>query len=321
MNILLTGATGFFGSRLAIHLQSQSRICLSLAVRRSVDLPASRIIKVRGLDADTDWSVALENQEVVIHAAARAHIMRDEVVDTLGEFRKINVDGTLSLARQASLAGVKRFIFISSIKVNGEGTPLGLPFLPEDSPAPEDFYGMSKCEAEAGLLKLAAESEMEVVIIRPPLVYGPGVKANFSSMIGWVKKSIPLPFGAVDNKRSLIALENLVDFVLLCADRSRSLKAANQVFLVSDGEDVSTSTLLRKVAKAYGVRSRLLHVPVSFMRLAAKLLGKSDMADRLFGNLQVDSSKVLDLLGWKPVITMDEQLRKMAEFDKGSGKL
>ena len=315
MNILLTGATGFLGSRLATDLQSQSGVTMTLAVRSLTEISAVNTIKVEGLSADTDWSAALVNQDVVIHAAARAHIMKDEMLDPLTEYRKINVDGTLTLAQQASLSGVKRFIFISSIKVNGEGAHLGRPYTPEDSPAPEDSYGISKFEAEVGLLKLAAESEMEVVIIRPPLVYGPGVKANFASMISWVKKGIPLPFGSVDNKRSLIALDNLIDFILLCTDRARSPKAANQVFLVSDGEDVSTTRLLRKVARAYGAKARLLPVPVSLMRLAAKLLRKSDMADRLFGDLQVDSSKALDLLGWSPVVTIDEQLRKMALFD------
>jgi len=320
MNILLTGATGFLGSRLATDLLSQSGVTLTLAVRGLTKISAANTIKVQGLSADTDWSSALADQNVVIHSAARAHIMKDEVLDPLSEYRRINVDGTLTLAQQASLLGVKRFIFISSIKVNGEGTLLGRPFTPEDSPAPEDSYGISKFEAELGLLKLAAESDMEVVIIRPPLVYGPGVKANFASMISWVKKGIPLPFGSVDNKRSFIALDNLIDFILLCADRARSPKAANQVFLVSDGEDVSTTTLLSKVGRAYGARARLLPVPVSFMRLVAKLLGRSDMADRLLGDLQVDSSKARDLLGWRPVITMDEQLKKMAIFDNNAGK-
>ena len=183
MNILLTGATGFLGSRLATDLQSQLGVTLTLAVRHLTEVSAVKTIKVQGLSADTDWSSALVDQNLVIHSAARAHIMKDEVLDPLAEYRKVNVDGTLNLARQAALAGVKRFIFISSIKVNGEGTLLGRPFTTEDSPAPEDSYGISKFEAEFGLLKLAAESEMEVVIIRPPLVYGPGVKANFSSMI------------------------------------------------------------------------------------------------------------------------------------------
>jgi nucleoside-diphosphate-sugar epimerase len=320
MNILLTGATGFLGSKLATDLQSKSSVTMTLTVRRLTKISAGNTRIVDGLSADTDWSAALANQDIVIHAAARAHILKDEELDPLTEYRKVNVDGTLTLARQASLAGVKRFIFVSSIKVNGEGTLLGRPFQPEDSPSPKDSYGISKCEAEAGLLKLAAESGMEVVIIRPPLIYGPGVKANFASMVSWVRKGIPLPFGMVGNKRSLVAIDNLVDFILLCADRSISPKAANQVFLVSDGEDVSTTTLLRKVARAYGVQAHLLPVPVLFLRLVAKLLGKSDVADRLFGNLQVDSRKALELLGWKPIVTMDDQLWKMAEHDLGANK-
>ena len=320
MNVLVTGASGFLGSQLCFALQIKQHIHPTACVRAGKSAICDSVVEIASISSETDWGEVLKGQDVVIHAAARAHIMRDEVLDPLTEYRKVNVDGTLSMARQASRVGVKRFVFVSSVKVNGEGTHRGLPFKSEDSPAPEDAYGLSKCEAEAGLLKLAAETGMEVVIIRPPLVYGPGVKANFASMVSWVRKGVPLPFGMVNNKRSLIASDNLVDFILLCADSSKSPKAANQVFLVSDGEDVSLAILLRKVAKAYGARARLFPVPVSFMRLAAKLLGRSDMADRLLGDLQVDSSKARDLLGWRPVITMDEQLKKMATFDNNAGK-
>ncbi|MDO7597788.1 MAG: NAD-dependent epimerase/dehydratase family protein, partial [Pseudomonadota bacterium] len=228
-------------------------------------------------------------------------------------FRRLNVDGTLNLARQAADAGVKRFVFISSIKVNGEMTLVAQPFKADDNFLPTDPYGLSKYEAEQGLLAIAKETGMEVVIIRPPLVYGPGVKANFSAMMKWIDKGLPLPFGTIHNQRSLVALDNLVDFIALCADRKKSYKAANEVFLISDGEDVSTTTLLQKVARAFGKKPRLIPVPVGLMIFAAKLIGKGDIANRLFGSLQVDSSKARDLLGWQPVVTMDEQLAKMVE--------
>jgi len=258
----------------------------------------------------------LGSVDVVVHAAARAHIMNDEVLDPLSEFRKMNCDATLRLARAAAELGVKRFVFISSVKVNGEMSGLNAPFRPDDDFIPVYPYGLSKHEAEQGLLQIAEETAMEVVIIRPPLVYGPGVRANFASMIKWVQKGVPLPFGAIQNKRSLVALDNLVDFIVLCADRNKSPKAANEVFLISDNEDVSTTQLLRKVASAFGKKSWLMPVPVSWMTFAAKFLGKEDVAVRLFSSLQVDSSKARDLLGWKPVVTMDEQLKKIAESDE-----
>jgi len=247
--------------------------------------------------------------DVVVHAAARAHILRDEVVDPLAEYRRVNRDATLALARFAAQAGVKRFVFISTIGVNGNLN--NRPFAENDVPHPHDAYSLSKFEAEQGLLEITQQTGMEGVIIRSPLVYGVNAPGNFGSLVKWVKKGVPLPFGAVRNMRSLVALNNLVDFIALCADPERSPKAANEVFLISDGADVSTSDLLRKVAKACGVKSRLLKVPVGLMTIAAKLLGKGAAADRLFGNLQVDSSKARDLLGWKPVVTMDEELVRM----------
>ena len=285
----------------------------------NVSLPAGVTPVFADLIAlDELYPHVFDDVDVVIHTAARAHIMRDEVDDPLAEYRKINRDATLVLARLAADAGVKRFVFISSIKVNGEMTLPSVPFQPVTHQIPSDPYGLSKYEAEQGLLKMAQETGMEVVIIRPPLVYGPGVKGNFASMVGWMQKGVPLPLGSVNNHRSLVALDNLVDFIALCADRERSPKAANEVFLVSDGEDVSTSDLLRKVAQANGVKSRLWPVPVALMKFVAKLLGKGAVAGRLFGHLQVDSSKARGVLGWQPVTTMDKQLAKMAEFDRKS---
>ncbi len=306
--LLVTGATGFVGKRLITILLSQGEHVVT-AVRNQFSSVPHDIEKVvvGDLSPTTDWMQALKMKDVVIHCAARAHIMNDSVADPLTEFRRVNVEGTLNLASQAAQAGVKRFIFISSIKVNGEQIATGHPFKPDDKFIPVDPYGRSKYEAEQGLLALAKKTNMEVVIIRPPLVYGPGVKANFASMIKWVYKGVPLPFGAIHNQRSLVALDNLVSFIIHCIDHP---KATNEIFLISDGEDVSTTELIQKLAKAFGKKPFLIPVPVGLMSFAASLLGKRAVADRLFGSLQVDSSKARELLGWKPVITMDEELQK-----------
>lgn len=307
MNILLTGAAGFLGMRLSAALYSKPDVNLTRAVRRSVDISTSDVVEVQDLVANTDWSIALTSQNVVIHTAARAHIMRDEVNDPLLEYRLVNVDGTLNLGRQASDNGVTRFIFISSIKVNGEQTPIGKAFKADDVPAPEDAYGISKWEAELGLQEIAAKTGMEVVIIRPPLVYGPGVKGNFSSMNKWVAKGLPLPLGSIHNQRSLVGVDNLVDLIITCIDHP---SAANQIFLAGDGQDLSTTELLRGVATAAGKPSRLIPIPSYFLILAATVFGKKKMAQRLLGSLQVDISKARDLLGWEPAISVEEGLRR-----------
>jgi len=314
IKVLVTGANGFIGHALCKRLAEVGHLVKKVARFSADQQYCPDIITVQTIDGDTDWDEVLSGKfDVLIHLAARVHIMHEQSSDPLADFRCVNVDGTANLARQAAGAGIKRFIFLSSVKVNGEESKVGEPFCVNQAPNPLDPYGISKMEAEQVLRRLALETGMEVVIIRPPLVYGPGVKGNFAAMINWIKKGFPLPLGAVSNQRSLVALDNLVDFIALCADRERSPKAANQVFLISDGEDVSTSDLLRKVAKAFGLKSRLLPVPVGLMIFAAKALGKGAIAYRLFGNLQVDSSKARELLGWKPVVTMDEQLAKMAE--------
>lgn len=310
MRVLLTGSTGFLGRGLVKKLRQSAPVDLTLAVRsRSVEFGLPTHI-VGELSVDTDWQQAIADQQVVIHAAARAHIMRDEVDDPLAEYRKVNVQGTLNLARQAVAAGARRFVFLSSIKVNGETTARETPFQAGDVPLPEDAYGISKLEAEQGLMQLAAETGMEVVIIRPPLVYGPGVKGNFASMIKLVDKGIPLPFGAVDNKRSLIGIDNLVDLIIRCIDHPA---AANQVFLAGDGADLSTTELLRGVGRAMGKPARLIPVPSGILQLGATLLGKKVMAQRLLGSLQVDISKTCELLDWKPPYTVEEGLRRCFE--------
>jgi len=325
MNILVTGATGFVGKAVVNQLLFNQLDVVATVRHTDSVLPLGAEKLVTGDFSDTfDWTSALKDTNAIIHCAARAHIMNDLSLDPLAEFRKMNRDATLNLARQAADAGVQRFIFISSIKVNGEETtgfqPHPCPlsererakniFIETDHLIPADPYGLSKYEAEQGLLALAKEMGLEVVIIRPTLVYGSGVKGNFASLLKWSKKGIPLPFGAIHNQRSFVALDNLVSFITHCISHP---KAANEVFLISDGEAISTSDLLRKVAKAFGRKSWLMPVPVGLMIFCAKLIGKGAVANRLFGSLLVDSSKARDLLGWKPVVTMDEQLKDMAD--------
>jgi len=236
--------------------------------------------------------------------------MRETASDSLAEFRRVNVEGTLNLARQAAAAGVRRFIFISSVKVNGELSQPGKPLHADDVPAPRDAYGLSKLEAEQGLRQLAATTAMQVVVIRPTLVYGPGVKANFHSMMRWVQRGVPLPFAKVDNRRSLVSVANLVDLIITCIDHPN---AANQTFMASDGEDVSLSQLLHALGRALGQPARLLPVPVGVLHGAAQLVGRRDLAQRLLGSLQVDIAKNRQLLGWYPPYTLEQGLKMTAQ--------
>lgn len=303
-SILLTGATGFVGGGLCLRLQSEGRE-VRCSVRNQFSIVNS--VVVGDICPDTQWGEALADVDTVIHLAARAHIMHDTASDPLAKFRLVNVDATLNLARQAAAEGVNRFIFLSSVKVNGEETISGQKFNEQDAPEPQDPYGISKHEAEEGLRRLSTETGMEVVIIRPPLVYGPGVKGNFLSMIRSISKGIPLPLGAIHNQRSLVALDNLVDFIITCIDHPA---AANQTFLVADGEDLSTTDLLRRVGLAMGKPARLFPLPAGLLKLGAALLGKKDVAQRLCGNLQVDISKAREILGWEPVISVENALKK-----------
>lgn len=311
-NIFVTGGTGFVGAALLQRLREFEHVRLTALVRsEGSTLPAGvERVCVQGPEAFSgDFSLC--NTRVVVHAAARAHVLNDTAADALAEFRRVNVEGTLRLARKAAEAGVKRFVFISSIKANGESTAPGRPYTADDVLAPVDPYGISKMEAEQGLRVLATASGMEVVIIRSVLVYGPGVRANFLSMMNWLSKGIPLPLGAVHNRRSLVALDNLVDLVVTCMEHPA---AANQVFLVSDDEDLSTPQLLRRMARALGRPARLLPVPAFLLGAAAALLGKRDMAQRLCGSLQVDISKTRELLGWAPSLAVDAALCKTARY-------
>ncbi len=313
MNILLTGATGFVGQKLIDALLKQTDVHLRLAVRK---VPARdfchrvALTPIDDISASTHWQNMLSDCQVVIHAAARVHVMEEHAQDPLAAYRETNVAGTLNLARQASRLGVRRFIYLSSIKVNGELTPDGKPFNADDDALPQCAYSISKYEAEQGLLALAEETGMEVVIIRPVLVYGPGVKGNFRHMMEWLQKGIPLPLGMVNNKRSFVSVDNLIDLMITCIDHPG---AANQVFLVSDGEDLSTTVLLRKLRRLLDKRMILLPVPVWALNGVATLIGKQVYAERLCGSLQVDIEKARELLNWQPVARVDDVLQATVE--------
>jgi len=310
--ILVTGSTGFIGRALIARLFAENlHICVSL--RNNIDNAFNnnvKVINVGELTPSIDWHQALEDVNVVVHLASRVHIMSNRASDPFAEYRRINVDASLNLAHQAAEAGVKRFIYLSSIKVNGEFTEPGEVFSAEDIPSPQDAYGISKYQAELGLRLIAAKTGMEVVIIRPPLVYGPGVKANFFSMLRWLLRSIPLPLGAINNLRSLVALDNLVDLIFRCIDHPG---AANQTFLVSDGEDISTTSLLYRMGNALGKPARLIPVPVSWLHIFGILFGRKDIVMRLCSSLQVDISKTRKFLDWAPLINVDEGLRRVAQ--------
>lgn len=317
-SILVTGGSGFIGGAVlrCFSRNPQNRIVATVR-RADAELPDGvSACRVGDMGPHTDWAPALQRGvDVVIHAAARVHVMHETASDPLDAFRQVNVQGTLALATQAAAHGVRRFIFLSSIKVNGESSRQGHPCKADDAPAPADPYGQSKLEAERLLLQLAANTGMEVVIIRPVLVYGPGVKANFLSMMRWLARGVPLPFGAVHNQRSLVFLDNLTDLISVCADHPA---AAGQIFLVSDGEDLSTTQLLARLARALGCHPRLLPVPARWLEWAGQLTGKRPLVQRLLGSLQVDINKNRDLLGWTPPVTVETALASTAMAFKES---
>lgn len=308
LKLLVTGGMGFVGSAV-VQQALENRFVVRASTREKLaESDTSRpYLLTSDLSHSTDWMPALHGVDAVVHCAARVHVMHDTAVDSLRAFRAVNVEGTLALARQAANSGVKRFVFVSSIKVNGEHTTPGLAFTESDAVNPQDAYARSKYEAELGLRQLSANTGMEVVIIRPPLVYGPGVKANFASLARAVRHGWPLPLGALQNQRSLVGLSNLVDFIFTCISHP---DAAYQTFLVSDGQDLSTTELLHAMAKAARVPTRLLPIPGYVLQAGAFLLGKGDKLRRLCSNLQVDISKARNLLGWVPPVSVEEELRR-----------
>jgi UDP-N-acetyl-alpha-D-quinovosamine dehydrogenase len=317
VKVLVTGASGFIGRALLERLSNDGGFTLHAAVRRAAPQPVSGVSYVQVSDhgRDTVWTDAMRETDVLVHAAARVHVMNDGAADPLTEFRLANVEATLNLARQAVLAGVRRFVFISSIKVNGDGTPLGKPYRADDRPAPADPYGVSKLEAENGLRELLRGTETRLVVIRPVLVYGPAVRANFLTMMHWVHRGIPLPFANISNKRSFVALDNLVDLIVACCVRTAAL---DQTFLAADGEDLSTTEILKRIAAAMNQRARLFPAPTELMRGVMSLLGRADLARRLFGSLQADISKARSVLGWAPPVSVDDALRDTARHFLGT---
>jgi len=301
MTVLVTGASGFIGGRLTARLAESERSVLGVVRSKSEgvvlddNLPTESIESV---DGTTRWTHLLRDVSSVVHCAAVAH-------GRPGDIREVNVAGTLNLANQASEAGVQRFVFLSSIGVNGNVNISA--FSETDSPRPDGLYAQSKLEAEQGLWEIQRRTGMEIVILRPPLVYGRDAPGNFGSLVRWVHKGVPLPLGAIHNKRSLVALDNLVDLIITCIDHPA---AANQVFLAGDGQDVSTTELLRGVGRAMGKPARLIPVPAGMLTWGAGLLGKKAVAQRLLGSLRVDISKARNLLGWEPPLSVDEGLQR-----------
>lgn len=308
--VLVTGANGFVGRSLCRGLVSRGLRVVG-AARSGRAVPENvEAFTLGEINSTTRWDDALKCCQVVVHLAARVHLQREVALDPLSSYRCVNTDGAINLALQAASAGVKRFIFLSSIGVNGSET-FGTPFVYSDKPNPHSDYAVSKHEAEIGLLSLSRESGMEVVIIRAPLIYGLHAPGNFSTMLRWLKSGFPLPLGMVTkNRRSFVAVDNLVDLIMTCVDHPA---AANQTFLVSDGEDLSTTNLLRRLAGAMGTPSRLLPIPPVLLKIGAQLFGKSAVAQRLVGDLQVEISHTCQTLGWKPPVSVDEGLRRAAK--------
>ena len=315
--VVVTGASGFIGRALCRRILDRGGGVVAIGRRALapsllLDRKAEQL-QVGDIGPDTDWSGVLGGADVVIHLAARVHVMRDSVTDPLAEFRRTNTEGTEHLARCVAESGASRLVYVSSIKVNGESTHEGFRFTPVDAPAPQDPYGISKWEAEQALHRVAAETGLEVVIVRPPLVYGPDVKGNFAQMLGIIAKGAPLPFASVHNRRSLVYVENLVDALIMCASHPA---AAGQTYLVRDGEDISTPDLLRRLAAEMGKPARLFPFPPHLLQWAGKLIGRSQQIDRLLGSLQVDDGKIREELGWSPPHALQQGLRATAKWYK-----
>ncbi|MDD4869342.1 MAG: NAD-dependent epimerase/dehydratase family protein [Kiritimatiellae bacterium] len=308
--ILVTGADGFIGERLCNELHKRGHSVRG-ALWQSAPLPdGCESIVVGDISGDADWSAVLCDVDVVIHLAARVHVMEDGADDPLAEFRKVNVVGTERLARSAAASGVKRIVFMSSVKVNGEGRQT--PYTENDTPAPSSPYGITKYEAENVLRKVTTETGLQSVIIRAPLVYGPRVKANFLELADYVYKKIPLPLASVNNSRSFISLTNLCDFIAKCVVREN---AANETFLVSDNRDLSTPALMNMIAKAFGRKRALLFpFPAGMLTMAGRILGLNEQVSRVIGSFSVDCAKARNMLQWMPPSSVEEELEKFVSW-------
>jgi nucleoside-diphosphate-sugar epimerase len=315
--ILLTGATGFIGSNILKNLEllgkSVRPVCRNVSSLKVKNI--SGWVEIGNINGDTNWMPALNGVEVVIHSAGRAHVTNDKNLDSLSVYREINVDATINLARQAVSSGVKRFIFISSIKVNGEFTEPNHPFHAHDIPTPQDAYGISKCEAEQALQDLSRKTGLEVVIIRPPLVYGQSVKGNLSLLIKLIQFGIPLPLGSINNKRSLVSVDNLSDLIIHCLYHPN---ARGHTFLVSDDLDLSSAEIAKKIANSLGVNVRIISIPQSLLKFLALCTGKGRALNKILGTLQVDITKTKNLLNWAPPIGINESIKRMFSGNKSS---
>lgn len=316
--ITVTGASGFVGEALCAELLARGH-SVRAVVRSKDSLPhrlanSLEVVVVGEIDENTDWYEALVDTDCVIHCAGRAHVMRETAADVLAAYRAVNVASTRRLAEQARELSVRRIIYLSSIKVNGNQTPFPSRFKVSDNAAPEDPYGISKWEAENVLWEISNKISLEVTIIRPPLIYGPKVKGNFLTLLRWLDRGFPLPLGAVHNKRSLVGLSNLIDLIITCVDHAA---AANQTFLVSDDEDLSTTELLQRLGDALDKPPYLIPMPFALLNWVARLLGKKNIAQRLLGSLQVDISKTKELLSWSPPVNVDEGLRQISKWYQG----
>jgi nucleoside-diphosphate-sugar epimerase len=311
--ILITGATGFVGRALFKNLKSKKKYLAHLTTRTNQEelFEGGKVFNIGEIDSNTNWNDALDGVDCIVHCAARAHMTEKKQADLLNACRRINVDGTRNLAKQAVAIGIKRFIFLSSVKVNGEETIASKSFKYNDISQPEDAYGISKWEAEQVLLEISKQTELEVVIIRPPLVYGERVKGNFLRLLNLVYKQMPLPFAKINNLRSFIGLDNLIDLIICCIDHP---KAGGKTFLVSDGEDLSTPDLILKLSKLMGKSPRLFQFPQLIIQLTARLVGKSLEVKRLLGSLRIDNSYAREILGWSPVLSLDESLAKTVRW-------
>lgn len=315
--VLITGATGVVGGALARHLAENSKIVAPVR-KYSAELPAQVEQRLIGdINGPVEWSGMLNDVDCVVHCAARVHVMQELDTDAFNTYRQVNVIATRNLARAAAAAGVKRFVFVSTIKVNGESTLVDTPFRSTDDPAPKDFYGMSKWEAEQELKDIETETGMEVVIVRLPMVYGPAAKGNFDKLVKLVRSGIPLPLGKIENKRSFIYVGNVVEFLALCVHHKN---AAGHTFLISDNDDVSTTELLRAIARAINVKVRLLPVPADWISRLARLVGREEFSQRLLGSLTIDSSDATNYLDWSPSYKLQAALSESLADDDAPSK-